>query len=176
MVSPDSHRISSVPWYSGTYSQPSSILLTGVSPSLPELPNSIQLSTTVHFMHALQPLASIQIRLRTYLLRSNPSVFDAKNTGESQCSPGLDCSLFARTTGGISVISLPAGTKIFQFPAFALLSEYPYGWVSPFRSPRIEACSAAPRGLSQPYHVFHRLPVPRHPPCTLSSLKISLSY
>lgn len=36
---------------------------------------------------------------------------------------GLGFSRFARTTKGISLISFPAGTKIFQFSAFALLSE-----------------------------------------------------
>ena len=38
---------------------------------------------------------------------------------------------------------------------------------------RIKACLAAPRSLSQPSHVLHRLWTPRHPPYTLSSLTIS---
>ena len=42
--------------------------------------------------------------------------------------------------------------------------------VSPFRNPRIKACLAAPRGLSQPRHVFHRFLAPKHPPYTLCSL------
>ena len=33
--------------------------------------------------------------------------------------------------------------------------------------------SGSPR-LIAAYHVFHRLPVPRHPPCALSSLAINL--
>ena len=32
---------------------------------------------------------------------------------------GLGSSRFARTTLGISLISIPVGTKIFQFPTFA---------------------------------------------------------
>ena len=42
--------------------------------------------------------------------------------------------------------------------------------VSPFGNPRIKACLAAPRGLSQLRHVLHRFLAPEHPPCTLSSL------
>lgn len=42
--------------------------------------------------------------------------------------------------------------------------------VSPFGNPRIIACLAAPRGLSQPYYVLHRFLAPYHPPCTLSIL------
>jgi hypothetical protein len=38
---------------------------------------------------------------------------------------GLGSSRFARTTKGISSISLPGGTKIFQFPPFAHLTVYP---------------------------------------------------
>ena len=95
-----------------------------------------------------------------------------KNFGD-QCSSGLDCSLFARTTKGISLISLPVGTKIFQFPTFALFRVILMDQVSPFGHPRVKAYLAAHRGLSQPYHVLHRLPMPRHPPCTLNSLKIS---
>lgn len=35
---------------------------------------------------------------------------------------------------------------------------------------RIKAWLAAPRSLTQPSHVLHRLPTPKHPPCTLRSL------
>jgi len=39
--------------------------------------------------------------------------------------------------------------------------------VSPFGNRRIEACLAAPRRLSQPRYVLHRLLKPRHPPYAL---------
>ena len=42
--------------------------------------------------------------------------------------------------------------------------------VAPFGNPRIECSLAATRGLSQQRYVLHRLLVPRHPPCALSSL------
>ena len=55
------------------------------------------------------------------------------------------------------LISLPAGTEMFHFPAFAsdkpqrahpMIAHY-HDRVSPFGHPRIKACLAAPRGLSQ---------------------------
>ena len=42
--------------------------------------------------------------------------------------------------------------------------------VSPFGNPRVIACWAAHRGLSQPCNVLHRFLAPDHPPCTLRSL------
>lgn len=38
------------------------------------------------------------------------------------------------------------------------------------RNPWIKACLAAPQGLSQLCHVFHRLSTPKHSPCTLLRL------
>ena len=43
---------------------------------------------------------------------------------------------------------------MFHFPAFAstpyaFRCRYPFGWVSPFGDPRIEACLPAPLGISQ---------------------------
>ncbi len=56
------------------------------------------------------------------------------------------------------LLSSPQGTQMFQFPWFPLpvlcvqTGVIPHDgyWVSPFGHPRIEAWSAAPRGLSQP--------------------------
>ena len=42
--------------------------------------------------------------------------------------------------------------------------------VSPFGDRRIKACLAAPRRLSQPHYVLHRLLESRHPPYTLTFL------
>ena len=61
---------------------------------------------------------------------------------------------------------------MFQFPTFP---PHCGTKVSPGRLPdlgdlRINACSAAPRSLSQPCHVLHRLWTPRHPPFTLRNL------
>ena len=70
----------------------------------------------------------------------------------------------------------PAGTEMFQFPAFPTLSRYQE--INPGRFPdlgdlRITACLAAPRSFSQLSHVLRRLWTPRHPPYTLSNLTTS---
>ena len=62
------------------------------------------------------------------------------------------------TTGGIiHLFSLPAGTKMFQFPAFASITYMDtytsYRWVVPFGNPRIKGhlrLPAAYRSLSRP--------------------------
>ena len=59
MVDPGSHRISSVPWYSGTYSQPLSISPKGLSPSMVQLPSWVRLSTPVHFV--VRPTTPLEI-------------------------------------------------------------------------------------------------------------------
>ena len=59
-------------------------------------------------------------------------------------------------------LSFPPATKMFQFaglppPTLCVQVGVPahyHGWVSPFGNPRINACSAAPRGLSQPSTSF----------------------
>ncbi len=61
MVDPASHRISSVPWYSGTYSQPLPISSKGVSPSMLQLPSCVRLSTPVHFI--VRPTTDVEIAL-----------------------------------------------------------------------------------------------------------------
>ena len=56
------------------------------------------------------------------------------------------------------LLSFPAGTEMFQFPAFPLpalcvqtgVTPHDGCRVSPFRHPRINAWSAASRGFSQP--------------------------
>jgi hypothetical protein len=68
---------------------------------------------------------------------------------------------------------VPAGTEMFQFPAFLPLTRFREmnpGRFPDLRDLRIIACKAASRSLSQLYHVFHQLWTPRHPPYTLSSL------
>ena len=108
--------------------EPLLISLTGLSPSLAELSNSVQLSTPVPCrgpttpdehscpkgMNAHQASPSLEggladscLRINAFLL--NPPRAFALRRGcfaliafSHQCSPGLACSLFARTTGGIS--------------------------------------------------------------------------
>ena len=79
-----------------------------------------------------------------------------------------------------SFLSLPPGTKMFQFPGFASITYvFSYGCqiVTPDGFPHSDitgsslACSSPM--LFAAYHVLHRLLVPRHPPYALSSLTFS---
>src|SRR5690606_8437971 len=73
---------------------------------------------------------------------------------------------------------------MFQFPWYA--SSHPmYSDVSdcvlpqpgfPIRTPPDQSLLTAPRGSFVVRHVLLRLLAPRHPPCALSSLTISLSF
>ena len=76
----------------------------------------------------------------------------------------------ATTRGIINLFSLPAGTKMFQFPALALR----YCVVTVLQTDGLshseilgsEIICIYPR-LIAAYHVLHRLREPRHPPCAL---------
>ena len=71
------------------------------------------------------------------------------------------------------LFSLPTGTKMFQFPAFA----HHFGGVTGLQPARLShseilgsrvICTSP--GLNAAYHVLHRLQEPRHPPYALSYL------
>ena len=75
------------------------------------------------------------------------------------------------TTGGIiNLFSLPAGTKMFQFPAFALcfciVTVLQTAGLSHSEILGSKVICTYPR-LIAAYHVLHRLREPRHPPCAL---------
>ena len=69
------------------------------------------------------------------------------------------------------LFSLPAGTKMFQFPAFAsliyivIITLQVIG-LSHSEIPGSKVICTYPR-LIAAYHVLHRLREPRHPPCAL---------
>ena len=85
---------------------------------------------------------------------------------------GLGCSPFARHYwGNHCLFSFPAGTKMFQFPAFASIIR----WIISLQD--IGLSHSEIRGskvictypqLIAAYHVLHRLREPRHPPCALT--------
>ena len=63
------------------------------------------------------------------------------------------------TTNGVSSISFPTGTEMFQSPAFASMPyvfrhRYPKGVGFPIRTSRDQSSLAAPPGLSQPNTSF----------------------
>ena len=75
------------------------------------------------------------------------------------------------TTGGIiNLFSLPAGTKMFQFPALALrccvVTVLQTAGLSHSEIPGSKTICVYPR-LIAAYHVLRRLREPRHPPCAL---------
>ena len=90
---------------------------------------------------------------------------------------GLGCSAFARRyLRNHMLFSLPAGTKMFQFPAFAHL----YGVSRLHRdglphsdTPGSGAVCASP-GIFAAYRVLHRLLEPRHPPSALTCFSFYL--
>ena len=87
---------------------------------------------------------------------------------------GLGCSPFARHYwGNHCLFSLPAGTKMFQFPAFAcrisgMTGLQPAGLSHSDILGSKVICTSP--GLFAAYHVLLRLQEPRHPPYALSYL------
>ena len=84
---------------------------------------------------------------------------------------GLGSSPFARHYwGNHCLFSLPAGTKMFQFPALASAIKQIYALqtyrLSHSEIPGSTVICTYP-GLIAAYHVLHRLCEPRHPPCAL---------
>ena len=76
----------------------------------------------------------------------------------------------ATTRGIISLFSLPTGTKMFQFPAFApsilTVTALQTAGLSHSEILGSRVICTYPR-LIAAYHVLHRLREPRHPPCAL---------
>src|SRR5262245_51556946 len=138
MVPPASRGFARVPRYSGTVSRKTGrASSTGLSPSLVGLSRRLQLrsglvTSRVTPETAPQPRPYRYGRFGLFRLRS-PLLTESR------------------------LISLPAGTEMFHFPAFAscaqaiermMIAHY-HDRVAPFGHPRIKACLAAPRGLSQ---------------------------
>ena len=112
-----------------------------------------------------QPL--LNIRLSTY----KPS---NKLPGKSLKS--LGSSSFARHySRNRWLLSIPRGTKMFQFPRLphptlyiqVSVTRHYSSRVSPFGHPRFIAYLAAPRGLSQPITSFFGVNTSRHSLCAL---------
>ena len=84
----------------------------------------------------------------------------------------------ATTRGIINLFSLPAGTKMFQFPAFALrycvVTVLQTAGLSHSEILGSRVICTYPK-LIAAYHVLHRLLMPRHSPCALCSLTYSVN-
>lgn len=148
MVPPDSHRISRVPRYSG-YCYASYGFVYGAIARYGMLFQTFPLT----IFHAIS---------QSY----NPN-----NAGTSLVW-ALPRSL-ATTWGIIRLFSLPTGTKMFQFPAFAhyirSVSNLQLDGLSHSEILGSKVICTYPR-LFAAYHVLHRLQEPRHPPYALSYL------
>lgn len=110
------------------------------------------MQNSVLVVYMSQPFSNI--RLPTYLSSNKLPDKNLKSLGSSS---------FARHySRNRCLLSLPLGTKMFQFPRLPLpilyiqirvTRHYP-SRVPPFGHPRFKACLTAPRGLSQPTTSF----------------------
>jgi hypothetical protein len=126
-----------------------SILFTGLSPSM------VRLSRLFNYT-SIQMLGSYNPDIQVYRFGLLP--FRSPLLGESNS------------------LSFPLGTEMFHFPRFASLrmTRHYSSRVSPFGYLRIKAISSSPK-LIAGNRALHRLSVPRHPPCALSILSITIA-
>ena len=152
MVPPASHRVSRVPWYSGSYLKSSRL-------------NYVAFTL---YSGAFQ-LSSSTIASSLWYVR-NPNKVNFT---------GLACSAFARrylrnrisfSSSGyldVSVPRVPSGKLCIGLSVLKVyLSGFPHSDIHGSK----DICSSP--WLFAAYHVLHRLSVPRHPPCALYSLTI----
>ena len=129
--------------------------LTGLSPSLAGFPKTVLLNSLNQFRG---PNPSMHarwfglFRFRSPLLTESHVVFSS--------SGYLDVSVHR-----VPFLKLWIGLRILEVCS----SRFPHSEISGSK----DICSS-PK-LFAAYHVFHRLLVPRHPPCALSSLTSSIS-
>ena len=136
MVLPDSHGVSRAPRYSGTFLVTFGFRYGAVTRFGPTF-QTVLLPNHESIANALQPRLDESNRFRLFPFRS-PLLWESR------------------------LISFPAGTEMFHFPALAsadlFIQSTTMGHdshrVSPFRNPRIKGCLAPPRGLSQPTTSF----------------------
>ena len=133
MVSPDSHRITRVRRYSGTKRKFHSFRIRGCHPLWQAFPH-LSTNRSIFYFHVPGPTTPEEQALQVWAVPRSLA-----------------------TTNGISLISFPLGTKMFQFPRLPSQSLFfqlrdnrgSLCWVSPFGDPRINRLYTATRGLSQ---------------------------
>ncbi len=144
MVLADSHGISRAPCYLGSLQGRHAISPTGVSPTVPDLPKSFGYDTNV-----------------TLTVRQNDP--GGPTTPPTQPLPGVTRERFSliRFRSPLltesRLLSLPAGTEMFHFPACpphtlyiqVRVTRHDSGRVAPFGNPRITVRLPTTRGLSQ---------------------------
>ena len=160
MVLPDSHRVPRVPRYSGACRESLHFRVRGYHPLWLDFPVA---STSKAICNSTMtgPTTPPNPKKRWF------GLFRIR-------SPLLTESL---------LFSLPPGTKMVHFPGFASyglciqpqIPGYCPGGFPHSEIPGSTLVCSFPR-LIAAYHVLHRLPSPRHPPCALSSLITTKSY
>ena len=151
MVPPDSQQISRARCYLGSPPGDTGFSRTGLSPSTVQFPKLILLTTM--FYHSSSRWQPQQVGPTTPHTQPLPGITRTRFSLFRFRSPLLTES---------RLLSLPAGTEMFHFPAFpplalcvqARVTGHDSCRVSPFGNPRIKARLAAPRGISQPPTTF----------------------
>ena len=147
MVPADSVWIPRVPTYSGGYLSDIKLTRTGLSPSMANLSRLFRFINIGCGVSPATPVLLAQSRFGLFPFRS----------------PLLRKSMF---------LSFPAGTKMFQFSAFAYTLQCMSGLL-PDGLPHSDICGSSlvcrsPQ-LFAAYHVLIRQQKPRHPPFALSN-------
>ena len=151
MVPPPSHKVSRVSWYSG-YRHVSSSFMYGAFTLFGRLSQNLS------------------IKLTESIPRSEPQ--HARTLVWA-----LPFSLAATNRIDVSFSSSPyLDVSVQEVPDLYLCIQYRTTEVCSARFPHSEICGSLnicflPQ-LIAAYHVFHRLLVPRHPPCALSNLTL----
>ena len=154
MVPADSHRVSRAPRYSGCRYATARLRVRGSHPLRPNFPDrSARLTAAIS--RPYYPGCALP--------HNRFGLFPGR-------SPLLGESL---------LFSLPAGTKMFQFPAlasrFCVMPPRQGGGLSHSDTCGSTAGCASPQ-IFAASHVLHRLLEPRHPPCALSYFRVDSLY
>ena len=149
MVSAPSHRVSRVPWYSGSCRAASDFGYGA-------------LTLSGRLFQCRSPV------LRRSLPQSEPR--DARITVWAlplslAATDGIDVSF---SSSGYLDVSVPRVPHAWLWIHHTLTELFSAGFPHSDISGSLDICSS-PK-LFAAYHVFHRLLVPRHPPCALSSI------
>jgi hypothetical protein len=147
VVPPDSYGISRAPYYLGSRSGGSVVVVYGAV-TLCGDPFAWS-STDAVLCHSLSDRQIQRNGPTTPTMQRLPAITHDRFSLFRFRSPLLTES---------RLFSLPAGTEMFHFPAFpphtlyiqVRVTPHHWCWVSPFGNPRITARLTAPRGLSQP--------------------------
>ena len=154
MVSARSHRVSRVPWYSG-----SCRVSSGFGYGALTLSGRLFQSRSPAVTESLMQSEPRDARITVWALpRSLAATY------------GIDVSFSSSGYLDVSVHRVPGVWLCIHHTSLEVhSSRFPHSEISGSK----DICSS-PK-LFAAYHVFHRLLVPRHPPCALSSLTSSIS-